>query len=150
MDTKKLLKERIDNFINLYSDEHYKSQYVKEMNKEDVKDIYNKYIAPILDFDDSKKTVLFNKLEKASKNTYRESNENSRSWYRICKELALILYVDSLEEIDINNSVDALVRLKLWEYTPLNTLSEYKDYASIIWSTINKDRVNFRDKYFIK
>lgn len=111
------LKNRIDNFINLHPSEKYKIQYVKGMNHEDVMDIFNKYIIPIFNFDDDGKSILFNKLEKSSNNTYRVSDENSRSWYLICMELAKILYVDSSEDINVPNSVDALVRLNKWDNT---------------------------------
>lgn len=143
------LKKRIYNFINLHPNENYKIQYVKEMGNEDVKIIFNKYIAPIVNFDETKKTRIFNKLEKSSKKTYKESNKNSRSWYRICKELAKVLYVDSINEIDINNSVDALVRLNLWMNATTNTLPEYKEIASMIWDIISKDKVNFRGTYYL-
>lgn len=144
------LKKRIDNFINLHPSECYAIQYVKEMSEDDVTNIYKKYITPIVDFDDENKKRLFNKLEKTSRITYKANNENSRSWYQICRELANILLVDSSEDINILNSVDALVRLKLWEYTNSNILSEYKEYASMIWNIISKDNINFRNKYFIK
>ena len=143
------LKNRIDNFINLHPSEKYKIQYVKGMNHEDVMDIFNKYIIPIFNFDDDGKSILFNKLEKSSNNTYRVSDENSRSWYLICMELAKILYVDSSEDINVPNSVDALVRLNKWDNTSQGVFLKYKDFTSVIWSTISKDKVNLSDRYFI-
>ena len=143
------LKNSIDDFINLHPSEKYEIQYVKRMNYEDVMDIFKRYIIPIFNFDNDKKRILFNKLEKSSNNTYKVSDENSRSWYLICSELAKILYVDSSENINIKNSVDALIRLNKWDNTSQGAFKKYKDFTSVIWSTISKDKIDFSYRYFI-